>query len=88
MHYRLVVSAQVLNVYILKFTSIVIAVYIGVQKWLARVWKLVGVLVNRSATESPPPPPDSDQLQHWEDKIKEFRNAYLQEVGVTVTFNH
>ena len=57
----------------------VLTVYIGVQKWLARVWKLVGILVNQSncnhGNQEPP-----QQLQHWEQKIRELRNSYLMEV--------
>ncbi|WAR12364.1 SYLM-like protein [Mya arenaria] len=50
-------------------------VYIGVQKWLHRVWTLVGVLVEPVAKQ----PVSHDLVSQWDKKIKEFRNKYLLE---------
>ncbi|XP_052816180.1 probable leucine--tRNA ligase, mitochondrial isoform X2 [Mya arenaria] len=51
-------------------------VYIGVQKWLHRVWTLVGVLVEPVAKQ----PVSHDLVSQWDKKIKEFRNKYLLEI--------
>ncbi|KAL4234407.1 class-I aminoacyl-tRNA synthetase [Mactra antiquata] len=63
-------------------------VYVGVQKWLNRVWSLVGVLVNEPTIKTKA---TEEQISQWDKKIKTFRNKYLAEINyhmeVTFLFN-
>ena len=52
-------------------------VYVGVQKWLHRVWTLVGALVEPVARQ---PAVSHDIISQWDSSICEFRNKYLLEI--------
>ncbi|XP_053402024.1 probable leucine--tRNA ligase, mitochondrial [Mercenaria mercenaria] len=52
-------------------------VFAGVQKWLHRVWTLVGVLVETPNIEQPA---TQEHITEWDRRIKAFRNKYLLEI--------
>lgn len=52
-------------------------VYTGVQKWLHRVWTLVGVLVQTPEIKQTA---TLEEIDEWNNKIKSFRNHYLAEL--------
>lgn len=63
-------------------------VYVGVQKWLHRVWTLVGPLVEAPHLKTVA---TSEQIHQWDKEMKVFRNDYLSEIlyhmNTTFLFN-